>query len=101
MTLPSRLYQDELLTDLSNPEEAVAYLNAALEEGVQAVFLLALRNVADAYGIKRLSEQAHLNRESMYRMLSDQGSPQLSSLIAILESLGLRLTVEARETVSA
>ena len=101
MTQPSRSYQDEFLTDLSNPEEAVAYLNAALEEGVQAVFLLALRNVADAYGIKRLSEQTHLNRESMDRMLSDQGNPQLSSLIAILESLGLRLTVEARETVSA
>lgn len=85
---------------LSYPDGPVAYLNAGQEEA-QADFSLALRNVPDDLGIKWLSEQAHLNRASMYRKLTELGSPQLSSLNAILENLGLRLTVKAREVGSA
>ncbi len=96
----SRSYQDQLLQDLKNPEEAVAYLNAALEEDDTALFLKALRNVAETHGMKHLAQEASLNREAMYRMLSDQGNPQLSILTAILESLGLRLAVEVKDSVA-
>ena len=37
---------------------------------------------------------ARLNRENLYRMLAANGNPQLSSLNALLHSLGLRLAVE-------
>ena len=41
--------QGEWLTEqLRDPELCVAYLNAALAEGDQAAFMLALRNVAKA-----------------------------------------------------
>ena len=50
---------------------------------------------------ERLADGAQLNRESMYRMLSDQGNPQLASLSAILRQLGLRLAVEVQEPVAA
>ena len=43
-------YQQVLIEALKNPEEAAAYLNAALEEGDRETFLLALRNVAEANG---------------------------------------------------
>ena len=89
-------YRDGLLKDLADPNEAAAYLNAALEDGAQDVFLLALRDIAEAKGMSRLSRRAKLNRESLYRMLSSKGNPQLSSLEAILESAGLRLAVEVR-----
>ena len=51
--------------------------------------------------MKRLAEGAQLNRESMYRMLSDQGNPQLLSLTAVLSELGLRLAVEVSDPVAA
>lgn len=41
----SRNYREDLLRALQDPEEAKAYLNAALEDGDEAVFLLALNNV--------------------------------------------------------
>ena len=47
---PAKSYQDDLLRDLRDPREAITYLNAALEEGDQATFLLALRNVVEARG---------------------------------------------------
>jgi probable addiction module antidote protein len=90
----SRSYQTELVEALKNPDEAAEYLDAALEDGDTQVFLLALRNVAEAHGgMGRLSEDAHLNRESLYRMLSGRGNPRLTSLDALLHAMGLRLTV--------
>jgi hypothetical protein len=43
-----------LIKDLTNPEEAAAYLNTALEEGSQEVFLMALRDIAEAKGKQEL-----------------------------------------------
>ena len=101
MSKASRPYHDELLADLQDPKEAAEYLTAALEDGSPDIFLLALRDVAAAHGIKRLADGAQLNRESMYRMLSEQGNPQLSSLTSILHQLGLRLAVQVEEPVPA
>ena len=42
-------YQQDLIEALKKPEEAAAYLNAALEED-RETFLLALRNVGEANG---------------------------------------------------
>lgn len=39
----SRSYDETLKESLSDPDEAAAYLNAALEEGDPAGFLLALK----------------------------------------------------------
>ena len=101
MSKASRPYKDGLEEDLKDPAEAAAYLTAALEDESPDMFLVALRNVAEAHGMKRLAEGAQLNRESMYRMLSDQGNPQLTSLTAVLNQLGLRLAIEVSDPVAA
>jgi DNA-binding phage protein len=48
MMTRSRSYQDDLLQALKDPEEAAAYFSAALEDGNEQVFLLAVRNVVNA-----------------------------------------------------
>ena len=87
-------YVDGLRESLKDPQEAAAYLNAALEDGSQDVFLLALRHVVEAFGISGVEPESQLHRENLYRMLSAQGNPQLSSLNTLLRSIGLRLAVE-------
>ena len=89
-------YRESLLQDLQAPSEAAAYLTAALEEGDSTVFLLALRDVADARGMSVLAAKAQLNRENLYRMLSESGNPQLDSLTALLDALDLRLAVAVK-----
>ena len=37
-----------------------------------------------------------MSRESLYRTLSRRGNPRFSTLEAVLESLGLKLSVEVR-----
>jgi len=87
-------YETGLKAALMNSDEAAAYLDAALEADDQAVFLLALRDIADAYGLSRVAQDTLLNRENLYRMLSSTGNLQLSSLMTLLRSIGLRLTVQ-------
>lgn len=91
-------YETGLKASLTNPDEAAAYLDAALEENEQEVFLLALRDIAEARGFSKVAQDTFLNRENLYRMLSSTGNPQLSSLMTLLRSLGLRLAVEVKQT---
>ncbi len=88
-------YQQDLINSLKDPIEAAAYLNAAIEEGEKEVFLLALRNVAEAHGgVGIIAEKSNLNRENLYRILSRRGNPEIKSLYSLLQAMGLKLAVE-------
>ena len=95
-----RKYHEELIESLKKPAEAAAYLTAALEENDQEVFLLALRDVAEAYGgMGKLSQKTKLNRENLYKMLSKKGNPAFYSLETLLKALGLKFTIQAFPSV--
>lgn len=90
----TRPYEETLKDTLADPRQAAEYLNAALEEREPAAFLMALKDVANIHGgVGKLAEVASLNRENMYRMLSEDGNPRINSLNAILHALGLRLSI--------
>ncbi len=94
----SRSYQADLIESLNDPKEASEYLNAAIEEKDIKVFLLALRNVIEAFGgVGKLSKKSKLNRENLYRMLSEQGNPEITSLEKVLEAVGLRIAVKVND----
>jgi len=74
-------------------------LKAALAElddpDNRAAGLLALRDVAEAYsGLSMVAAQAGISREALYRSLSPKGNPTLKTLLAVLKSVGMRLSVE-------
>lgn len=95
----SASYDDLLMEMLKGEGRASAYLNAAIEEGDHKLFLLALRNVVQAMGgVGRAASRSGLNRESLYRMLSEKGNPSIESLSALLTALGIRLTVSSGRT---
>ena len=97
----SRNYQDSLVQALRDPKEAAAYLDAALEAGDRGAFLLAIRNVIDALGgMTQMARHTGLNRENLYRVLSDQGNPELKSLEKLLKGMGLRLAVEVDQELN-
>ena len=95
---PSLPYEDWLIESLKDRSEAAAYLEAAIEDGDQAVLMLALRHVAQAQGgVAEVARRAKLTREATYKMLSKVGNPGLSSLTAVLAATGLRLSVKPVE----
>lgn len=95
---PSLSYEDSLIESLKDRKQAAAYLEAAIEDGDQAVLMLALRHVAQAQGgVAEIARRAKLTREATYKMLSKVGNPALSSLTAVLAATGLRLAVKPVE----
>lgn len=91
-------YQESLINRLKDHEQAVTYLNCALEEALkgdeesQKLFLLALKNVAEAQGgISSLAEKAHLGRESLYKTLSSKGNPKWTTLLSLISAMGINL----------
>jgi probable addiction module antidote protein len=92
----TKKYREHLLKSLEDPKEAAAYLDACLEDEDPHVFLLALKDVAEARGgIGQLSKKSSLNRQSLYRSLSRAGNPKLVNVCTILASLGLELHITA------
>ena len=87
-------------------EFAVEYLIAAMEAldnpDERGGGLLALRAVAEAYGgLGAVAAQAGISRESLYRSLSPKGNPTLKTLLAVLKTLGLRLSIADKQQVEA
>lgn len=89
------ILKDDLAIRLEDPEFALEYLKAALDDSDEPrVFLLALRDIADVRGMSSLARISKLQRENLYRILSEKGNPELSSLASILNALGFKLSVE-------
>jgi probable addiction module antidote protein len=78
---------------------AIEYLKAAMatldNPEDRGACLLALRTVAEAYGgLGWVAAEAGISRESLYRALSPKGNPTLKTLLAVLKTVGMRLSVE-------
>lgn len=96
-TVKDRLHDDamaELYRD--DPAYAVELLNSILEDGDQSELLIALRQMTKAFGgVQTVAETAQLSTTQLYRTLSPNGNPVLSSLSAILKAMGMRLAVQS------
>jgi probable addiction module antidote protein len=61
-----------------------------------------LRTVAEAYGgLGAVALEAGISRESLYRALSPRGNPTLRTLLAVLKTVGMRLSVERPDSAAA
>jgi probable addiction module antidote protein len=89
----------------TSPRFARAYAKAAVEAlnspRSHPRGLLALRALAEAYGgLGAVAAKAGINRESLYRSLSPKGNPTLKTLVAVVNCMGLRLSVVDERTVA-
>jgi probable addiction module antidote protein len=92
----SRPYRVGLEQRLRDPAYVAAYLNAAKDES-QAVFMLALRDVAEAHKVSKVASAAGINRETLYRTLSTRGNPTLATFNGILDAIGVEREYRPRE----
>jgi probable addiction module antidote protein len=85
-------YKADLLADIRESAEfAAEYLSAAYSDS-RGAFLVALRDVVEATkGVGKVAAQAKVNRESLYRSLSEVGNPTLSTLNSIWDVLGFEI----------
>ena len=97
-----RKYRDYLIEKLADREEAISYLQTALEEyqtdGDSPAFLLALRSVVEAQGgIQEVARRAHADPQNLLRALSSEGETQIGTIGTVLKGLECRLSIEPLE----
>ena len=79
---------------LDGPEAIAAYLEGAFADGDPAEIADALGVVARARGMTTVAEQTGLSRQALYKALSDEGNPSLSTLLKVTRALGVRLSFQ-------
>ncbi len=77
--LTSREAQQELLDD-------------AFASGNAAYIADALGTIARARGMTEVARSAGVTREALYKSLSEDGDPRLTTLLGVARALGLTLT---------
>ena len=78
-----------------DPKLAAAFLNAVLADGEKKELLIAMRQLALAFGgVAGVAKMAELNPKTLYRTLSADGNPELTTLTSILKVMGLRPSIE-------
>ncbi len=76
---------------LDEPEDVIAYLEAAFEDGDPNLVTAALGDVARSTGMKALAARTGLGRESLYKALSSSGNPRFTTVLKVMQALGIRL----------
>jgi probable addiction module antidote protein len=91
----SRSHEDATVESFRRDRKyAAAYLDQVLADGDQQELMLALRRLSEAFGgVPGLAQQAGLNATTLYRTLSGNGNPELRTLRALLDAMGLRLSI--------
>jgi probable addiction module antidote protein len=80
---------------LTTPEAVEEYLVSSFEDAAEfgdpRIITNALGVVARAKGMTQMARDAELSRTALYRALSEEGRPELSTIFKVMQALGLRL----------
>lgn len=95
--MKSSVSNDVVMAEMyrNDPELARDMLNSILEDGDQGELLIVLRQMTKAFGgVQAVAEKANLNPTQLYRTLSPDGNPALSSFTAIIKAMGMKICLQ-------
>ncbi len=73
---------------LDSDEMIAVYLDAAFESGDLSRIAEALGDVARARGMTKIAKATGLAREQLYKTLSAEGKPELSTVLKVMAAFG-------------
>lgn len=76
---------------IETPEDAAIMLTDALESGDSAIVAATLGAIVRAEGASEIARKTGLSRASLYSALREGGNPTLSTVLKLLNSLGVEL----------
>lgn len=86
---------------IETAQDVAAYLNEILALDDPAIVQDALGDIARSKGMAMLACQVGVGRESLYKSLSKAGNPRFSTIVRLLDCLGLQLQVVPKEACEA
>ncbi|WP_324074129.1 addiction module antidote protein [Sphingopyxis sp.] len=81
---------------IETAEDVRFYLEAAMEGNDAKHIASALGDVARSKGMSEIARKTGLGRQALYNALSENGNPTLETLTAVLDALGLQLSVQPK-----
>jgi probable addiction module antidote protein len=78
---------------LETADDIVAYLEAVFEDGDPQLINHAVGAIARSKGMTEVAQRTGLGRQSLYKALSRQGQPEFTTVLKVIQALGMRLTV--------
>jgi probable addiction module antidote protein len=81
---------------LTTPEAQAELLSDALATGDAAYVAQALGVIARARGMAEVAREAGVTREALYKSLSEEGDPRLTTLLGVMRALGVTLTAQIK-----
>lgn len=91
-----KVYPFDPAAHLESEEDILYYLEAAMEGNDPKHIASALGDVARSKGMTAIAKKAGVGRQALYNALSENGNPTLETLAAVLDALGLELSVKRR-----
>jgi probable addiction module antidote protein len=82
---------------LTSPESQAELLNDALASNNAAYVAQALGVIARARGMTEVAREAGVTREALYKALSKNGDPRLTTLLGVARALGVTLTAHVEQ----
>lgn len=93
MTKLSELKRFDIAGYLDNEQATAEYLSTVIAENDPAALVQALGTVIRARSMTDIAEKTGLNRESLYKALSDNASPRFDTINKVVQALGLKIAV--------
>jgi probable addiction module antidote protein len=86
MSLKTKKY--DVANYLDSDEMIAVYLDGAFESGDLSRIAEALGDVARARGMTKIAKATGLAREQLYKTLSAEGKPELSTVLKVMAAFG-------------
>ena len=84
---------------VEHPDEMGLYLEACIDEdpGDGSVIRAALNDIARAQNMSELARETGMTRAGIYRALANDGNPSFTTILKIIQAMGLRIRIEGMQ----
>ncbi|MDR0476131.1 MAG: putative addiction module antidote protein [Treponema sp.] len=85
-----------LAEEIETREDVIGILESALEESDIEFLFKVIGDIARSKGMAQIARELNLNRENLYRSLSQDGNPSFSTIVKVLDYLGFQLSIRQK-----
>ncbi len=89
-----KTYKFDIAEHLQTDEDIKEFLVEVAGTGNDSDFIHAINIAARAKGMTQIAEKAGVTRASLYKSLSETGSPKFSTIYQVVSALGCKITIQ-------
>ncbi|MCL2721862.1 MAG: putative addiction module antidote protein [Treponema sp.] len=81
---------------IETKEDAIIFLEEAIEENDPEFLLKTIGNIARSKGMTQLAKELNIDRVGLYKSFAPNGNPSFKTVFKLIDLLGLRIRLEQK-----